>query len=238
MRRVATTESTDNPSARARTSSAKGLFQIVDGTWNELSARYPQLGLNNRMDPIQQARVAPYYMREINENLTRVLGRAPTASESKLGWVFGPTGGAMILKASPDTPVDRVLDTQAIASNPGIFKNVRTVGDLYAWAGGTMGEEGSHPKPRIDLMPYLAKGHDASHLDKMDWDLKSRLANMVADMPENLRASSRSTQASVPRSVRPSCLLQPSRSTARRRLLGSGWLLPATLSTTTDVPLI
>jgi hypothetical protein len=188
MRRVATTESTDNPNARARTSSAKGLFQIVDGTWNDLSARYPQLGLNNRMDPIQQARVAPYYMREINENLTRVLGRAPTASESKLGWVFGPTGGAMILKASPDTPVDRVLDTAAIASNPGIFKNVRTVGDLYTWAGGKMGEEGAHPKPRIDLKPFLAPGHDAEHLDKMDWDLKSRLANMVADMPENLRA--------------------------------------------------
>jgi len=188
MRRVATTESGGNVRARAHTSSAAGLFQIVDETWNDLSARYPQLGLNNRMDPKQQARVAPYYMKEINENLTRVLGRAPTASESKLGWVFGPTGGAMVMKASPDTPVDRVLSTQAIASNPGIFKKVRTVGDLYAWAGGTMGEEGSHPKPKIDLMPYLAQGHDASHLDKMDWDLKSRLANMVADMPENLRA--------------------------------------------------
>nr|WP_280142658.1 D-alanyl-D-alanine carboxypeptidase family protein [Methylobacterium gossipiicola] len=188
MRRVATTESGNNTNARARTSTAGGLFQIIDGTWNDLSARYPQLGLTNRMDPIQQARVAPFYMKEINENLTRVVGRAPTAAESKLGWVFGPTGGAMILKASPDTPVDRVLDTSAIASNPGIFKKVRTVGDLYAWAGGTMGEEGAHPKPRIDLKPFLAPGHDAEHLDKMDWDLKSRLANMVADMPENLRA--------------------------------------------------
>lgn len=188
MRRLATTESGNNVNARARTSSAKGLFQIVDDTWNDLSARYPQLGLTNRMDPIQQARVAPFYMREINENLQRVLGRTPTASESKLGWVFGPTGGAMLMKASPDTPVDRVLDTAAIASNPGIFKKVRTVGELYAWAGGTMGEQGAHPKPALDLMPYLAKGHDASHLDKMDWDLKSRLASMVADMPEAIRA--------------------------------------------------
>lgn len=188
MRRVATTESGNNTQARARTSSAGGLFQIIDSTWNDLSARYPHLGLNNRMDAKQQARVAPYYMREINENLTRTLGRAPTASESKLGWVFGPTGGAMLMKASPDTPVDRVLDTAAIAANPGIFRKARTVGELYAWAGGTMGEEGAHPQPAIDLMPYLAKGHDHSHIDKMDWDLKARLANMVADMPENLRA--------------------------------------------------
>ncbi|WP_245930727.1 M15 family metallopeptidase [Methylobacterium radiodurans] len=189
MRKLASTENaTGNPRLKAATSSAVGIFQIVGPTWNDLAARYPQLGLTDPRDAIQQARVAPFYMREISENLQRKLGRKPNAAEMKLGWVFGPTGGSLLMGADPDTPVERVLDRKAIDSNPGIFKNVRTVGQLYNWAGEKMGEQGAHPKPAVDLSPYLAQGKDRDHLDRMDWDLKSRLANMVADMPENIRA--------------------------------------------------
>lgn len=188
MRQLAGTESNFNPLARARTSSAGGIFQFIDKTWNSVAARYPNLTLTDKMDPVQQARAAPYYAREIQENLQRTLGRKPNAAEMKLGWVFGPEGGSMLMKASPDTPVDRVLDRSAIDANPGIFKNARTVGDLYAWAGSKMGQQGAHPQPALDLTPYLAEGHDRSHIDKMDWDLKSRLALMVSEMPENLRA--------------------------------------------------
>lgn len=187
MRQIFGTESTFNPSAKATTSSAYGIAQITQGTWDDMKRRYPQLNLNDRSDPLQQARAAPYYLREINENLQRSLGRPPNATEQKLGWVFGPTGGALLMKANPDAPVSAVLDSEAIQANPGIFKKVRTVGELYAWAGSKMNAEGAHPKPAIDLTPYLAGGKDKSHLDGMGWDLKSRLASMINDMPPELQ---------------------------------------------------
>lgn len=193
MRTLAKTENyTHDPRLRASTSSATGLFQIVDKTWADLAGRYGHLGLNDRMDNRQQARIAPYYMREIQENLERKAKRKPTWAESKLGWVFGPTGGAMLMDADPGTPVANVLSSRAINDNPGIFKNVRTVGELYQWAGQKMGEEGAHPKPAIDLTPYLNLGKhsqkDAGEaLSGMGWNLKSRLANMFSDMPPELQ---------------------------------------------------
>jgi Transglycosylase SLT domain len=140
MRKIAGRESGNNPNARASTSSAAGLFQIIDGTWNSLAARYPQLGLNRRMDPNQQARVAPYYMREIQQNLHRALGRAPDEAESYLGWFLGPQGSARALRFSPDTPVSEAVDAASIRANPGVFKNIRTVGELYAWSARKMAQ--------------------------------------------------------------------------------------------------
>lgn len=74
MRKIAKRESNNNPNARASTSSAAGIFQFTDGTWGDLRARYSQLGLDNRMDPRQQARLRIIGLDD--EMQQRVLARA------------------------------------------------------------------------------------------------------------------------------------------------------------------
>lgn len=141
MRKIAGRESGNNPNARATTSSAGGIFQFIDSTWNSLAARYPQLALNRKMDPNQQARLAPYYMREIQQNLHRALGRAPDEAESYLGWFLGPQGSARALRFSPDTPVSEAVDAASIRANPGVFRKITTVGELYAWSARKMRQD-------------------------------------------------------------------------------------------------
>ncbi|MGC5778329.1 transglycosylase SLT domain-containing protein [Methylobacterium sp. NFXW15] len=143
MRKIAGKESGNNPNARASTSTAGGLFQFLDSTWSSMAARYGQLGLTNKMSAEQQARAAPYYMKEIQENLHRKLGRAPDDAESYLGWFLGPVGSARALGASADTPVEQVVDAASIAANRAVFKNIRTVGDLYNWSAKKMASSGA-----------------------------------------------------------------------------------------------
>jgi hypothetical protein len=75
LRKFVENESGGNPNAKAATSSAAGLFQFTSGTWNDLARRYPHLNLNNRMDPVQQARIAPYYLSEIKNHARSRMGR-------------------------------------------------------------------------------------------------------------------------------------------------------------------
>lgn len=141
MRKIAGRESGNNPNARASTSSATGLFQFIDGTWNSMRARYPQLALGSRLDANSQARAAPYYMREIQQNLHRALGRKPDDAESYLGWFLGPQGSARALRYAPETSVHEVVDAASIRANPGVFRKISTVGELYAWSARKMRQD-------------------------------------------------------------------------------------------------
>jgi hypothetical protein len=48
-------ESSGNPDARSKTSTASGLGGFIDSTWNEMKTKYgKQYGLNNKADPMQQ----------------------------------------------------------------------------------------------------------------------------------------------------------------------------------------
>jgi hypothetical protein len=190
MLRMAHHESGFNANAKNPNSSASGIFQFTDDTWRSVAARYPQLGLTNKNDPFQQARAAPYYMREINENLHRVLGRDPTPTESYIGWFLGPEGAAVALSHDHSTPIERAVRSAAIASNPNVFNKVHTVGDLYHWAGQFMGEPDAGPKPVIDLAPYMELGPNSNNpqaLSGMRFELKSPLAQMFNDMPPELK---------------------------------------------------
>jgi hypothetical protein len=195
MMRIAGKESSYNPNARPGTSTASGIFQFTNPTWQDLAARYGgRLGLNDKGDSIQQARLAPYYMKEIQTHLETVLGRKPTAGESYLGWFLGPTDAGIALKAGRDHPVAGLINSGSIAANYNVFKNVSTVGDLYKWADQKMGGPGmDHPGPSIDLRPYLELGPQSSadrdaSVSHLQYPLASGLANMISHMPPELRA--------------------------------------------------
>ncbi|WP_442864637.1 transglycosylase SLT domain-containing protein [Agrobacterium sp. LMR679] len=83
---VAGIESSFNPYARNKNSSAGGLFQFVDGTAK-------QYGLRDRFDPAQASDAAARLMRDNRDHLRKTLGREPNAGELYLAHQQG-AGGA------------------------------------------------------------------------------------------------------------------------------------------------
>jgi hypothetical protein len=120
-------ESSFNPSAKAPTSSASGLFQFIEQTWLEMVARHGAkhgLGqaagaieqrngrafvgdpaqrrdiLNLRFDPELAARMAGELARENGAALAQRLRRPPTGGEIYAAHVLGPAGAARLIDAA------------------------------------------------------------------------------------------------------------------------------------------
>lgn len=143
-------ESGLNPQARARTSSATGLFQFLDQTWLATLDRHGErLGFGQlaqaidtsggrarvtdpamreaimglRYDPSASALMAGALAGDNGAQLQQVLGRAPDASELYLAHFLGPDGASRMLttlQSSPDTPAASLMPGAARA-NRAIF---------------------------------------------------------------------------------------------------------------------
>ncbi|MFC3098941.1 transglycosylase SLT domain-containing protein [Alteraurantiacibacter palmitatis] len=143
-------ESGLDPQARARTSSATGLFQFIDQTWlSTLDRHGERLGLGHLADAIStsggRARVDDPALRgqilalrndpeiaslmagalagDNREALLPVLGREPDHAELYLAHFLGAEGSARLLSTlghSPDTPAAAILP-QAARANRAIF---------------------------------------------------------------------------------------------------------------------
>ncbi|PPQ27620.1 lytic transglycosylase domain-containing protein [Rhodopila globiformis] len=143
-------ESGLNPGAKARTSSASGLFQFTEQTWlatvkqfgaaqglqaaaaaivphdGQLTVADPterQRILNMRFDPAISSMMAGDHLKDLAGNLAIRLGRPPDAAETYLAHFLGASGAAQMLKAAqatPDVPAARILPAAAKA-NPAAF---------------------------------------------------------------------------------------------------------------------
>ncbi|MDX2237059.1 MAG: transglycosylase SLT domain-containing protein [Hyphomonadaceae bacterium] len=111
-------ESALNPTARAGTSSAAGLFQFIESTWLDMVRRHgASHGLGDlaarasdpaarreilalRDDPEIAARMAGELWRENASFLRARLGRNPTESELYAAHVMGPAGAVRVIDAA------------------------------------------------------------------------------------------------------------------------------------------
>ncbi|MGH6958301.1 MAG: transglycosylase SLT domain-containing protein [Caulobacteraceae bacterium] len=144
-------ESGYNPNARARTSSAAGLFQFVDQTWLSTLkrhgakygyARYADLiretpngryyvpgaearatVMDLRLDPHAAALMAGELAADHAAYLRGRVGREPTMGELYAAHVLGPQGSAKLIDAARQSPgADAAaLFPEAAAANRGIF---------------------------------------------------------------------------------------------------------------------
>jgi hypothetical protein len=151
LMRTASRESGFNPSARAPTSSAAGLFQFVEQTWlgalkrhgakhgyggyadliqgsgeGKLSvsgadARKAVMAL--RLDPKAAALMAGELASENSAYLKGRTGREPTSGELYAAHFLGPKGSADLIEASQSRPgaAAAALFPDAAAANPAIF---------------------------------------------------------------------------------------------------------------------
>ena len=144
-------ESGYNPSAKARTSSATGLFQFTEQTWlstlKQHGAKYGyarysdmiQHGTNGRLyvaggparalvmdlrlDPHASALMAGELTADHAAYLRGRVGREPTAGELYVAHVLGPAGSAKLIDAVRDAPTASAasLFPEAAGANHGIF---------------------------------------------------------------------------------------------------------------------
>jgi hypothetical protein len=136
-------ESALNPTARAGTSSATGLFQFIESTWLDMVRRHGgQHGLGQyasalqqgadgatrreilalRNDPELSARMAGELARENAETLQARLGRAPNAGELYAAHVMGAGGAVRLIEAAQQGVANAAaLFPREAAANRGLF---------------------------------------------------------------------------------------------------------------------
>jgi hypothetical protein len=109
--RTAQIESGMNPTAANPNSSAKGMFQFIDGT-------RAQYGGFDPFDPAASTDAAARLASDNRQQLAKVLGREPTSGELYLAHQQG-AGNAAKLLANPNAPAESVLGGQAFRLNGG-----------------------------------------------------------------------------------------------------------------------
>jgi hypothetical protein len=149
-----------------KTSSALGLGQFVNGTWLDMIKRYRHDLAEGKSDAeILELRKSPDLSREMtaryaaeNEARLRRAGVPVTPTSTYLMHFAGPGGGVKLLKADLDTPVESILDANAIQANP--FLRGKTASWVVDWANKKMA--GAVPQPaqwgaRAQPVPSLAQ---------------------------------------------------------------------------------
>lgn len=152
-------ESAFNPSVKAGTSSATGLYQFIDGTWMGMLGKYgDRVGLDQSMmekirskklsaeersnllemrkDPTANSRMGMMYTQENSNVLKRLLGRDPTSGELYMAHFMGAGGASKILSMAmknPDVDATSAFPKEA-AANKSIFggRTVKQVIDLMS----------------------------------------------------------------------------------------------------------
>jgi hypothetical protein len=124
MMAMAKQESSFNPNAAAKTSSAKGLYQFLDGTWADMvkkyGAVYPELS-KGQLDPNASAIAGALYIKENGDILKRA-GIPVDGTSIYAAHFLGPGGARTLFNADPNTDATKLMPKPAQA-NKGIFFN-------------------------------------------------------------------------------------------------------------------
>jgi len=111
--RIAELESSLRPWVGAKTSSAKGLFGIIDSSWNMFGGAPGQ-----QTNADENIRVGTDIIASNTGYLKKKLGRDPQPSEVYAAHFFGPSGAMKFLSAGPDTPMESVFSKKVMDANP------------------------------------------------------------------------------------------------------------------------
>ena len=123
--RIAERESSLDPTAKNKRSSAYGLFQVTDDTWKQYKGDPAK-----RRDLAENLRVGLDVISSNRDTFIKQFGREPAPGELYTMHFLGRTGGPKLLRADPSLPVSEVLSPRVLKANPDI-KN-KTVGEFIA----------------------------------------------------------------------------------------------------------
>ena len=138
MATMAGIESSFQPYAKADTSSATGLYQFINSTWEEMLMKYgSKYGIapgTPRTDPRANALMGAEFLKQNQKYLESALGRGVSETDLYMAHFLGAGGAAQFLKAGASNSAAAVLP-KAAASNRDIFYvngRPRTVAEVYA----------------------------------------------------------------------------------------------------------
>jgi hypothetical protein len=117
-------ESGGNPNAKNPNSTALGLGQFTNSTWNQLVAKYGkeyQLTPNGRKNPRQAKIGIELLARDNAAQLAKTLGREPDNAELYLAHFLGASGAKAILKNADKPLAAAMLLPEAAKSNRNVF---------------------------------------------------------------------------------------------------------------------
>lgn len=121
LNRLAIVESGGNPKAKAKTSSAAGLFQFTEGTWKEyVKKANKDYSLDDRFDREKATEIMKYKVEEHKSFIKEFLGKEPTNTDLYMTHFLGRTGGKSFLTASPLATVDKVMSKEQMEANRSI----------------------------------------------------------------------------------------------------------------------
>lgn len=154
MASVQQAESGGDPNARNPRSSAGGLFQFTDPTWNGLVERYGRehgLTVEGKMDPAQQQTAMRLFTGD-NAKALRTEGVAITPGSLYASHFLGAGAAPRVLTADPSTPMTALVGPEVIRANPTLAD--MTAGEFKEWAGrkGTNANNG-YSAPAANAMP-------------------------------------------------------------------------------------
>ncbi|MEQ1173669.1 lytic transglycosylase domain-containing protein [Acinetobacter lwoffii] len=84
--------------AKNPTSTAHGLYQVLDKSWKNL-------GGGDRANIDEQIRIGFKHMKQAESHIKKSIGRELQPHEHYLGHLLGPGGASAVLKADPNTPL-------------------------------------------------------------------------------------------------------------------------------------
>lgn len=136
--KIAFAESSGNPNAKSKTSSASGLFQFTNGTWRSMVKKYGgQTGIKvkDKNDPNAQRTMAELLIQENSDILSKKINRAPNDGELYIAHFMGPARAAKLIKAIPENPpAIRLVPRGVSQANKSIFfdgKRPRRASEVY-----------------------------------------------------------------------------------------------------------
>lgn len=136
LKTFAALESGFKPNAAAKTSSAKGLFQFLDGTWKEMLSKHgAKYGLDasaKQTDPMASSLMAGEYIKTNMNTVSRVKPDVNIV-DAYLTHFLGPEGAKKMLAANPSELASKV-NPKAASANYNMFATngrLLTVGEFY-----------------------------------------------------------------------------------------------------------
>jgi hypothetical protein len=124
MMAMAEKESGFNPNAKASTSSASGLYQMINSTWQSMVDKYGakyNVTADMVFDPQANALMAALFTRDNKAYLERRGIANPSNTALYLAHFLGPGGSVPMLKGSPDASAVETAGTKAANANKSIF---------------------------------------------------------------------------------------------------------------------
>ncbi len=133
---LAAMESSLDPNARSKTSSATGPNQFIDSTWKEqINKHGSKYGLDagaDRTNTRASTLMASEYMKGKEKYLSKAKGSAVDIVDEYMGHMFGQGGAASLLRADPNASAASILPKAAASNRETFYANgrARTVGEL------------------------------------------------------------------------------------------------------------